>query len=338
MKAISPTLANVLRANRAELNTRFASARHLYPRLNSLVFGALLQTAVDELVQSVERVRPDRIGDVALAAYDAALELAGQDLIGPAARHPFVEESWRILLPKVAAIVASDPSRVIASVSNAVHQLATIPETRPQQWIEVMASLAPDCSDVETFLKLGQVAGWRAGLAHFRRSALAMADTLPERLALAAIGAKPDTRWAEARGKLLQNPWHNPAEGHNDITGIRLAAQAGAFRGFGGLFSEPPEVASAGEHFLVYSGGDCWLLTADAFGATFHRATKAEFEDAQSNRSLPTRVKIKGSHILLDEQPFEFPALGDYGSVAANDTTLALTGRFTHTIVLVALQ
>ncbi|WP_156346546.1 hypothetical protein [Verrucomicrobium spinosum] len=31
----------------------------------------------------------------------------------------------------------------------------------------------------ETFLKAGQVAAWRCGLAHYRESALAVADLLP---------------------------------------------------------------------------------------------------------------------------------------------------------------
>lgn len=337
MKPVSPALASVLRSGRVEFNTRFAAARHLYPQLNGEAFAEFLGSAVDELAQSTERARADRLADVVMAAYDSALELVGQNLAGPGAREPFVEEAWRRVVPKIAALVAREPSRVIASVCNAAHQLACTPGARPAQWIEVMEALGPECADVEIFLTLGQVAGWRAGLAHFRKSALTAAGALPENLARAAVGAKAP--WPEQREKLFRNPWHDPAapEGGPEGGGLRVVGQAGAFRGFGGLFVEPPEVAASGEHFLIRSGNDCWLLTADLFGATFHRAAPDEFEVARRQQCLPAGLQVTGARVILDGQPAGIPALGAPTSVAANDTTLAVTGRFTHSIALAAL-
>jgi hypothetical protein len=337
MKMISPALASVLRSGRAEFNARFAAARHLYPQLNGEAFTQFLQTAVDELAQATERVRADRLGDVVMAAYDAALELTGQNLAGSGSRQPVIEDAWRRVLPKATPLVANAPTAVIAAVCNAVHQLASTPGARPEQWIDMMETLAPECADVEVFLKLGQVAGWRAGLAHFRKNALVIADALPESLALAAVGAKSKAGWPIEREKLLSNPWHDPSEGQNS-TGLRAVAQVGAFRGFGGLFVEPPEVAASGQQFMVRSGGDCWLLAADLFGATFHRAAPGEFDVAKHEHRLPLALKVSGTRVMLNEQPFEFPALGEFTSVAANVTTLALTGRFTHSVVLAALQ
>ena len=334
---ISPALASVLRSGRAELNARFTAARHLYPQLDGEAFMQFLQTAVDELAQATERVRADRLGDVVMAAYDAALELAGQNLAGPGSRQPAIEETWRRVLPKAAPLVANEPARVLAAVCNAIHQLASTPGARPAQWIEIMETLTPECADVETFLKLGQVVGWRAGLAHFRKAALTAADALAEALALAAVGAKSKTSWPVEREKLLRNPWHDPSDRQDNSTGLRVVAQVGAFRGFGGLLVEPPVVVAADEHFLVRSGGDCWLLTADLFGATFHRAAPSEYDEAKRQHSLPPTLKLNGARIILDGQPFEFPALGEFTSVAANVTTLAMTGRFTHSVVLAAL-
>lgn len=337
MNPVSPALASILRSGRTEFNARFAAARHLYPQLNGEGFSLFLQTAVDELAQATERARPDRLGDVVMAAYDAALELAGQNLAGPGSRQPVIEEAWRRVLPRAAPLVASAPAPVIAAVCNAAHQLASTPGARPAQWIELMEALAPKCADVEMFLRLGQVVGWRAGLAHFRKTALAAADALPEALALAAIGSKLKAGWPAEREKLLRNPWHDPANEQSNPVGLRVVAQAGTFRGFGGLFVEPPEVAAAGEHFLVHSGDDCWLLTADRFGATFHRAAPGEFDAAKREHGLPPTLKVNGARVILNGQPFEFPALGEFTSIAANVTTLALTGRFTHSVVLAAL-
>jgi hypothetical protein len=227
---------------------------------------------------------------------------------------------------------------MIASVCNAAHQLERTPGARPAQWIETMAALAPQCPDVETFLKVGQVAAWRAGLAHFRDGALALSDVLPETLALAALNAKPKGTWAELRGLLSANPWFDPARNSEAPPLPRVVAQAGAFRGFGGLFLEPPSVAASGAHFLARSGGECWLLTADAFGSTFHRATMGEFEAASREPRLPAGLEVNGSRVVLNGAKFEVPALGEFTSVAANGTTLALTSRLTHSVVLVALK
>jgi hypothetical protein len=333
---VSPALASILRSGRAEFNARFAAARHLYPQMDGDAFTQFLQTAVDPLAQATDRVRPDRVGEVVMAAYDAALELAGQNLAGPGSRLPIIEDAWRRILPKATPLVASAPARVIAAVCNAVHQLASTPGARAAQWIERMEAFAPECAEVEMFLRLGQVAGWRAGLAHFRKGALAAANALPEPLALAAVGAKLKTGWTVEREKLRRNPWHDPAEEKNH-SGLRVVAQAGAFRGFGGLFVKPPEVAAAGEHFLVRSGEDCWLLTADLFGATFHRATRNEFEAAQRQQRPLPGLHLSGTRVIWNGQRLEFPALGEFTSSAVNDATLALTGRLTHSIALVAL-
>ena len=333
---VSAALASILRSGRVDFNARFAAVRRIHPDLKAEAFAEFLRTAGDDLVQAVEKVRADRLGEVTMEAYDAALELVGQNLAGPGARLTAVEDGWRRILPKVASLVAAAPGRLIPAVCNAVHQLASTPEARPTQWIEIMEQLGPQCADADVFLRLGQVAAWRAGLAHFREGAIAAGDALPESLALAALGAKSPSTWTDVRTRLLGNPWYDPASTAKNSSAIRMVAQAGWFRGFGGLFVEPPLVVSSGEHFLARSNGDCWLLTADVFGATFHRASMKEFEAGE--RRLPPGLQVKGSRVAFNGNRLEFPALGEFTSATANATTLALTSPLTHSIVLVALK
>jgi hypothetical protein len=335
---ISAALASILRSGRTEFNSRLAAARRARPDLQPEAFGAFLETAVNELVCEVEKVRADRLSEVVSTAYDAGLELVGQKLAGPGGRLPIVEEAWRRILPRIATLVAISPRRLIPAISNAAHQIASTPGARPILWIETMEKLGPQCLDPEALLKLGQVSAWRAGLAHFRHGALAAADTLPESLVLAAMNAPANLKWQDLKPKFLASPWFDPVNAANNSSIVRVAAHVGTFRGFGGLFAEPPLVTSAGGYFFAQSNGDCWLLTADAFGATFHRAPLKEFERAAQESHLPSGLKITQSRAVLNGERFEFPALGDFTSAAANETTLALTSRLTHSIVLVALM
>lgn len=339
---VSAALASILRSGRSDFNARFIAARRIYPELQVEVFTEFLATAVDDLVSAVAAVGADRLGEVTMTAYDAALELVGQKLAGSGSRLAEVEEGWRRVLPKIAPLIATGSVCLIPAVCNAVHQLAATPGARPAQWIEITEQLGSQCADADSFLKLGQVAAWRAGLAHFRPGAIAGADALPETLALAALGATSDSRWTDVRAQLLANPWFDPATTRKESPVPRVIAQVGSFRGFGGMFVEPPLVVGMGENFLARSNSECWLLTADLFGATFHRASIEEFEASARKSQLPAGLQSNGSVITFNGsgngQSLDLPVLGDLASAAANETTLALTARLTHSIVLVALK
>jgi hypothetical protein len=339
---VSEALASVLRSGRDEFNSQFAEARRLYPALDGGVFLEFLRNHVDQIVRAVEKAKPDCVPDVGVAAYETGLELVGQKLVGSGARNRIIEEGWLRVLPAIASLVAKAPARVIGAVSNALHNLAGTPGAHPEQWISEMEKLGPQCSDVETLLRLGQVEAWRAGLAHFRQGAIAAADNLPASLALAAVGAVANGDWSDVRKRLLADPWHNPSAaastGNGQASRVQVMAQAGAFRGFGGVFVEPPRVASAGEHFLVRSGEESWLLTADVFGATFHRGSLAEFESAAKTTKSPAGLRVSDSKLSWKDERFEIGGLGKFTSSAANDTTLALTSDLTHSVILVALR
>lgn len=331
---ISAQFAQVLRSGREHFNARFAVARHADPNLDPESFMQFLGDVVDPLIQAVDAACPNQTAAFATQAYEVALELAALRLIGRLARYPAVEAAWRRLLAPAAHLIAANPRRALAAVSNAAHQLAVTGEARGDEWLATMVELAPQCDDLDIWLKVGQVAAWRDGIAHYRVSALRVADTLPESLALAALAAPPSASWPEVRTELRSNPWHDPA--HPNPTTLRVARQAGGFRGLGGEFAAPPRVAPHGDHFLAASGDDCWLLIADAFGATLHRATDEE-RGPLHPRILPTGgVRAAGTRVAAVEGEIDLSGFGRITSVASNPTTIAITAQLTYSVVLIA--
>lgn len=331
---IPEPIASVLRSGREQYNARFALARRRWPELDAEHFAFFLTTYVAPLVTLTEQARPGSAVAVTEAAYDVGLELVGQRLAGCEARYSAINELWIRTLEPVAARVAEAPARVLPALCNAAHQLATTPGAHASAWCAQLADLGSQCTEVDTFLRLGQVLAWRAGLAHYRRSALAAADLLPPSLALAAVGAPTRPIWPELRSRLAADPWHDPrrnGQGPPPLPRPQVVSLAGAFRGFGGLFMEPPRVAATNGQLLVRSGDEAWLLAADVFGATFHRATPAE----SAAYAVPVNAGAALPQAIARDE--RVAALGEITSTARCGPTLAFTGTLTHQVVLVAL-
>ncbi len=346
MARISDAFATVLRLEREGCNARFLQARHQRPALSAEAFASFLAECADPVVCAVAAVAPDRTADTAAAAYDLGLELVAQNLAGPRARHDAVARAWQSLLTVAAALVAAAPRRVLGAVSNAVCLLAATPGVRPDWWREEMARLVPRllvADGVEEFLRAGQIVAWRAGMAHFRAGALAALDALPEPLARAALGLPPDDAaalpgvpWAELRARLEADPWYVPGAGEGAAVPV---ARVGGFRGFGGLFPEPPQVTGGGAgRFYVRSGEGAWLLTADAFGATFHRATPEEAAGGARPAALPRGVSVDRDAAHLRRGRVPLPFCGEITACAANGSTLAITGSLSHAVLLIPLD
>ncbi len=342
---ISDPLAAVLRAGRQDFNAQFARARHQYPALSTGAFADFLAAGVDPVVRAVAAVAPDRVAHTVTAAYGIGLELVARNLVGPGAKHDAVTHAWQGLLPAAKELVAAAPQRILGAVSNAVCLLAATSGARPGWWLEEMVRLLPHLpttDGVELFLRLGQITAWRAGMAHFRPGALTTLDALPESLACAALGLPTDTpAWEKIRARLDVDPWYNPAlataAGPDPA---HFVSRVGEFRGFGGLFPEPPQVAGGGDgQFFVRSGDAHWLLMADAFGATFHRATPEEWARAAAGRPvLPGGgSRVDAGTVQIDRAQVPLPFCGEIVSHATNASTLAVTGSLTHAVLLVAL-
>ena len=123
--------------------------------------------------------------------------------------------------------------------------------------------------DTETTLRAGQVAAWAVGLAQFRESALASAESLPDDALAAAIGAPEPLEAAATVAQLRADRWWRPDREPPEAGSV--VHRVGGFRGFGGPFLAPPEVVTTDGHVEVRSGDDVWALHADAWGATLTR-------------------------------------------------------------------
>jgi hypothetical protein len=275
---LAPPLAEFLRARRADCNARFAAARRHSPRLDAADFSLFLRDQLSPLASALD---PAQVNVVLDRAYDLGLQLVAEKLAGPSAVAPAINQLWTEVFPSMAALIGTAPRRILGALSNAAHHLAATSDSSAEIWRRRLVALAPRCSNADELLVVAQLLAWRAGLAHFRASALAAADALPPDLALDALDAPSGKSWSEVRDTHLSDPWC----GFN--VPATLDRRIGAFRGFGGLFLSPPLVARSGSHILVRSGDESWILLADAFGATLHRATPDEISDAATVSPTP---------------------------------------------------
>jgi hypothetical protein len=329
MNDISEGLATVLRSARDELNASFAQAKKQYPALDGPAFLSFLARCVDPVVAAVQAREPERVADVVRAGYAVGLELVGQRA---ALRSPAIELCFQRVLPPLAALLAHAPERVIGALVNAAYNLDGA-GARTQDWLDAVATIGPRCPNVEALLQLGQLCAWRAGLAHYRSTALELAGALPPEIARAALGLPDGASFSQLRAAFERDPWFVPDAAPNP----RVVAAVGGFRGYGGLFREPPRVHAHGGQFVVRSGDASWLLIADAFGATFHRASAEEQQNRSSPPPPPSGWKLEGNTLITPRARLVLPIAGQITSFARNAHTLALSSSFTHSIVLVAI-
>jgi hypothetical protein len=330
---ISGPFAQQLEAQRGKFNMLFAEARRQRPKLEPAQFADLLAKTATPIVEAVAKTAPTRVPEVAEAVYGLGLDLLGQELLGPNARYPFVADAWQVLFPLLGKFVAEDPRQVLGGLTNAHYNLSVTAGARPHEWAGLMLKLGDLCPSAATLLKAGQVAAWRTGMAHYRPGALALCAELPPNITRAALGLPANAEPIEPLLEALKgNRWLNPNSPISNS--LKLVGRVGAFRGFGGLFLTPPTVTVLNGQLFVRNGDEVWLLMADAFGATFHRAEKV----AAATAVTPTPFKLdRNGKISLNGQTQTIPELAAYTSAASDGQTLAVTTSLSHAVFLVAV-
>jgi hypothetical protein len=340
--AAQPALASLLEARRSRYNAQFAEARRNRPSLDPAHFSHHLREVVGPLVERVAEVAPGRAADVADELYDMSLDLVGRDLLGPLARYPDIVEGWTWLLAEMPNRLAESPRQLAGAVTNALYQLVTTPGARPQQWLHAVSTLSSVAGSTAELLEAAKVAAWRAGLAHYRVSALEHLRTLEPGLACMALGL-PDTGLARDEldtviHQLLADPWLEPRaalRGKPEQQFLRQVGRVGAFRGFGGTFMRPPQVTCPGGVFVASDGETHWMLHADRFGATLHRLASIPTEAPVMSAPL-FKVGL-GGKVSRGRFQAVFADLHVSHSSAANTHTLAVTTPLSHAVYLIAV-
>jgi hypothetical protein len=257
-------------------------------------------------------------------------------MLGPNSRYPVITSGWTHILPKLARHLANQPRALIGAVTNGLYNLSLTPGARPGAWMNDLLLLGEACDDLPTLLKAGQVCAWRAGLAHYRLQALAICPSLPTPVARLALGLPIDSTQPidSLVSRLQTDPWYRPTSDAQPLAPqIKIVARVGAFRGFGGLFLVPPIVEPAGEGFLVTDGEGTWLLSADAFGATFQRIARPV---SQPPTDTPFKLGRSGK-VSAGKRDATFTELEGATSSAGNAHTLAVSVPYSHAIYLVAI-
>jgi len=337
VERVTGPLAEVLAKHRDACNEKFAAANGHSGELDATAFLAHLADTVDPIVRSVARLFAERAETTALVLYGLSLELFSAGLLGPENKSPWVLEAWRNLLPELPVLVAHEPMRVTASITNAVLNIAATPGARPKSWIDMLSVVGPQCPTCPTLFDCGKVLAWRAGMAQYRMGALAAARTLSPPLAgwvLGLAGVPSAEQLSQTIERLEEDPWLRPEEALSLAprnSAIRLVARAGAFRGFGGPFLRPPVVSKANGGLIASDGEGRWQILADTYGVVLLRDDRAT-EDGE-----PSPFKIdKQGKVSWGGEVVSLPDLRDPVSWTGHDRTLAVTIATSHYVFLLA--
>lgn len=335
---LQSAFSDALRRGRERYNTKFALARHTYPALDGETFTEHLKKTVSPVVESLGENDKEKIDAVTDALYDLSLELIGKDFFGRRVRHTAMLDGWEILLPLIPHLLIQDPRTIASAVTNALYNLSVESNTRPSFWIETMLEIGKLCESSKEFLEAGKIVAWRAGLAHYREGALDTCKNLKTEISYAALGIKETQNIEALIAQLEQDPWLKPDEFSNKIKKekrLRVISVVGAFRGFGGLFIAPPKVTYSDGQFLVFDSEYWWAMTADCFGATFHKIGQ-KISGLKNESNPKSRVDKKGN-VEMNGIKRTLHSLAEGTSFAADEKTLAVTLPMSHSVYLVSL-
>ncbi len=369
--SVSPAFTAILRERRHAYNYRWSEARSRFPHLtpddatsffvndlaplvNALTgstAGLMTDSAVDSAAgsdtsstagsrtnssfdasattgsaPSGSPVSSDRLESICDIAVEVGARATGLRLLGVNASQPWVTKLWRETFPVLAQHIARRPLSVITELSHATAQFSTHTASRPQQWLHLLGTLGPKTTDLDQLRFLGKVLAWRSGLAHYRNGALAAADQLPPALVEHALEIPADQSWHEWRPALHQSCWPSSLVGDGGLLG-----KVGAFRGLGGVFVEPPMLATRNGDLIARSGDDSWLVSTDSFGSTLHRIQDVGIS---AGVTVTEPTLILGDYVFVGGRAVELGAAAPVTSAVQQGNLLAITTKNSHAIWL----
>ena len=323
---LSPVFAQVLSDRREQFNARVAAARTRNPSFDIAAFTTFIEELGDPLLTKVLAKNESGSTQLVDAIFDTAIVLTEHRWVGTGARAQIVNRLWSEVLPQFANVIAGQPKATIAALTNATIKMSQEPDIDIEQWLTLVGSLGPKAFTLSEARNLIVVCTWRSGVAHMREVALAAASNLSPEVACAAIGADTDTDWQTIAGNFAAHQWWAP-----DRTAITQGHRIGTFAGFGGYFSEPPQLYVANDMFVAQSGGREFALFADAYGATL-RPIDGPGGSKSVEKKQSVESRFKDQSIRADDRlvPLLMPAVGL--CIAETSDSIAVSSRYSHSI------
>ena len=332
---IRGAFAKALDRNRDYFNSGFVRARRMSRQLDAEEFSDHLRKVVAPMVDEIARQAPEKANSVAIVLYDLSLELFAKDCLGTKSRYPAMAKVWQELFPQIPSFVAEQPHQLVSACCNAVYNLSVEAGNggkTAEHWLARMKAIARLCVDVEQFLLVGQVLAWRSGMAHYRETAIAIWQQLPESLMVATLGFPCEL--APSKSELMAeiaDPWRLP--GMAGKQKLAIVGQLGGFRGFGGPFICPPAAIAIDGQLFVYDDEHCWSLHTDCFGAIL----QPYGSDLPDGKESQGRYKLSPNGTAIDEWvSVRFPSLKNSSSYASDRHTLVATLPHSHKVYTIA--
>lgn len=254
---LDPALVGVLKRCREGCNQRFAALRHQYPQADGEALQAELAAFVPQL--SPLAAEDPRLAETAFeTAFALLLDLARQGWLGD--KRPGWASTLLAAVPVLARADERDGCPLAAELANAAWRVCRHPWARPERYTRILARVANDAHCRQDWQRIGLVAAWRAGLAHYRTSALAaLAELPPATQAMVlelAEGIDPATMVTALATRRCPEALPLP---HYRVGGHRHG---------GGHFDGLPTVAIADGRLSVRVDGSVYEVHADAFGVS----------------------------------------------------------------------
>lgn len=337
---ISDFCCRLLEQNREALNQRYLQRRAQGAKLEDSSWLFHLRQRILPIVDTVAAVLPEGCTRTLNDLYDVSLDLfaVGHFSESTGILPQALSQLWELTLPRFAKQMARDPRRVSGSLSNAVLSIAQSHPESVDRWLKTLNRAGPLANTVDQLLQIGQVAAWSAGYPEYRAAAVKLAQSLPVEVVRSIFefpASLSDTDVSELLGQWLVDPWAYRSETTVNSPAIVRVGSCGAFRGFGGVFLEPPQVFLSGKQLMATDNHSVWQVIADSFGQSFHRVdTTADVSRRKAAKSVP-QVDAHGL-VSWNGRTLSCPDLANSTSQAFDGKTLAVTIRNSFHLFLIA--
>jgi len=324
--ALSANMIELLVAHRELLNQMFRRRKAFGTKIDSQAWSQHVGETVLPVVQAVQHIAEERARTTLIDLYEVSLDLFAAGHFSESGNSPTLMQLWKEVLPCLAKTLSRSPKRIAGSFSNAVVALTMESPEIAKRWLGSLQRICGACETPQQLLDVGKVLAWTSGMAIYRHPALVLTQDIHISL-LRRLFEVSDTvsenhirQWLT---DLDSNPWYRrPFDKKAGQAKVQQVSRCGAFRGFGGLFLEPPVLFLHDGQIFVSESRNVYQLVADSFGYAFQRM--ANFEPKKHSQSTTASINAQGLIRWQGCDNFQSD-LVDVSSQAYDGNTLAIT-------------